>query len=426
MGLSASQGRMLLLTARKSDLEYRAQQISQKRLVLSQQLESISTEYEEATSNRQMKITLWQDGVATSSDDAARRTTNLTYAALVSGTVRSVNPNDSGIQGYDRTEGQDYTSSTFYRLVDADGAIVVSSEDEIPANARTTSSTITTTDALDSKDGATDGIYKVGTYDSEGGFTQSGASYIALSDIPNYKNTALYKALYEDKNSSDTSKTDLEVDVTNGMIKIVSKDDEGKEETRYFNYKTGEEDTKNNKFKNCELKANVVENSSEVPASTRETISSGDTIKSGGDNKYTLYDKNGTVIARYVVDPALAMGTSDVNGTTDGPNYLQDCIRNGKYLIQKGEKDTDDGDKFKWKNLSWDCAANIQDSYYQDDDDKAKAKYDRLQGQIQAQDKKLDLELDNIQTQRSAVTSEEESVKKVIDENIEGSFNAFA
>ena len=84
MGLSASQGRLLLLTARRSDLEYRAQQISQKRLILSQQLEEISLEYESATSNRQMKINLF----GTEKDDNGnniRRSMNLTYAALVSG-----------------------------------------------------------------------------------------------------------------------------------------------------------------------------------------------------------------------------------------------------------------------------------------------------------------------------------------------------
>ena len=39
--------------------------------------------------------------------------------------------------------------------------------------------------------------------------------------------------------------------------------------------------------------------------------------------------------------------------------------------------------------------------------------------------KKLELELDNIETQRSAVTTEVESVEKVISEDIEGTFNAF-
>ena len=55
MGLSASQCRLLLLTARRSDLELQAQSISQKRLVIAHRLEEVSSEYEAAVSNRQMK-----------------------------------------------------------------------------------------------------------------------------------------------------------------------------------------------------------------------------------------------------------------------------------------------------------------------------------------------------------------------------------
>ena len=83
MGLSASQGRLLLLTARRSDLEFRAQQISQKRLVLSQQLEEISLEYENATSNRQMKINLFNNTEKDENGNTINRTNNLTYAALL-------------------------------------------------------------------------------------------------------------------------------------------------------------------------------------------------------------------------------------------------------------------------------------------------------------------------------------------------------
>lgn len=54
MGLSASQTRFLTLTARKSDLEYQAQQISNTRLQLSKQLEEIATEYTNAQSNRNL------------------------------------------------------------------------------------------------------------------------------------------------------------------------------------------------------------------------------------------------------------------------------------------------------------------------------------------------------------------------------------
>lgn len=56
MGLAASQGRLLLLTAKKSDLEFRAQAISQSRLILMQQQEGIATKYAEKTSNRCYKL----------------------------------------------------------------------------------------------------------------------------------------------------------------------------------------------------------------------------------------------------------------------------------------------------------------------------------------------------------------------------------
>ena len=54
MGLSASQNRFLTLTARKSDLEYQAQQISNSRIVLSRRLEEIADEYNNSISNRNL------------------------------------------------------------------------------------------------------------------------------------------------------------------------------------------------------------------------------------------------------------------------------------------------------------------------------------------------------------------------------------
>ena len=44
---------------------------------------------------------------------------------------------------------------------------------------------------------------------------------------------------------------------------------------------------------------------------------------------------------------------------------------------------------------------------------------------IQALDKSLELQLKRIESQRKAVESEVESVKKVMDKNIEGSFKTF-
>ena len=410
MGLSASQGRMLLLTARKSDLEYRAQQISQKRLVLAQQLEEIAVDYEEATSNRQMKISLAL-AATNSGNDNVNRTTNLTYAALVSGTLNQFSPDDSGIQPYDRTANQEYASTTAYRLVDAYGAIVISSEDEIPGTISKTSNVPTTQDK--------DGVYRVGSKSSDGQKENNGDNYVVVPKASNGTETALGTFL---NSSKDISTKNLNIDTTHQMIEIIK----GDGSKVYYNYMTGAEITdenQKNQFESSET-ATMVNDSSSIPSSTLKTVKNVNKVE-GSDGKFSLVDDNGVVLRRYVVDSTLKYGSTDVNGTTDGPNYLQDCLRNGKYLLEKGSIDAETKE-VKWNSLSWDTTANISDSYYTEDDDKAKAKYDRLQTQIQNQDKKLELELDNIETQRSAVTTEVESVQKVIDDNIEGSFKTFA
>ncbi len=61
MGLAASQGRLLLLTGRKSDLEFQAQSISQSRLVLSREQEGISTKYAQAMAATCLKMTINKD-----------------------------------------------------------------------------------------------------------------------------------------------------------------------------------------------------------------------------------------------------------------------------------------------------------------------------------------------------------------------------
>ena len=51
MGLAASQGRYLCLTARNSDLIYEGQQISQQRMALAQETQAVANAYNEAMSN---------------------------------------------------------------------------------------------------------------------------------------------------------------------------------------------------------------------------------------------------------------------------------------------------------------------------------------------------------------------------------------
>ena len=98
MGLAASQARLLLLTARKSDLELRAQQITNTEMILAMQTERIATEYSNKLSNKVWKMQV----VAHQTDSAYSQNVDLTLANLnennfkvvYSGTSQEFNDSD--------------------------------------------------------------------------------------------------------------------------------------------------------------------------------------------------------------------------------------------------------------------------------------------------------------------------------------------
>ena len=400
MGLSASQGRLLLLTERKNDLEFRAQQISQQRLVLSQQLDSISRDYENATSNRQMMISV-------QSNDGLTYTKNLTYSLLISGTLSTGNlGGKTGIQSTDKTKNDDFAASSSFRLINADGAIVVGDESEIPTEVKDVDETPEvfepTTDDTADADKVEDG-----PYDGE---------YVNIADLYADKDAHI-----ESSKGVKVKNMDDEDDAYEDAIEVTYKDKQGNSHTVYYNPDTGEiMDGLDNPPKTKELDEgdNISVSKTKDGVKVIHTKYTSTTLSSDlepdANGVYTVGDK------RYVIDPLLLKD----GGSSTGPNYLQDCLRNGKYLIQKGTQDVDEHE-FLWKDVSWDAVGTISDRYYTDDDDAAKAKYDRKQSEIQNQDKKLELELNNIETQRSAVTTEIESVQKVLDDNIQSSFKTF-
>ena len=64
MGFAASQARLLLLTARKSDLEFRAQQITNSEMILAMQTEEIAREYSMKLSNQTIRYQTGEGGIA--------------------------------------------------------------------------------------------------------------------------------------------------------------------------------------------------------------------------------------------------------------------------------------------------------------------------------------------------------------------------
>jgi len=414
MGLSASQGRMLLLTARKNDLEFRAQQISQQRLNLTSQLEKISSDYEEATSNRDMVINCM--GTQTSNSGTST-TFNLTYSALTSGLIAAVkNGNiteeNAGIQANSAADSfynGGYKVNGMYRLTDADGNIVVSSIDEIPGisessikelEAGESSASISTTTPK-TVDAYSMGIVHTSdkySFDiAEKTETKAGEG-IELKDNEYYLSTEGTAT----KSRSEAAQVGVKDDGTGENVlntyKIITLNSVS--DDNWSSYKFAEV-SKTTKTYNAINK-------------------DGGSIQKGtGKNEYKVGDKT------YVVDEALSVDNG--SGSTGCSNYLQECLRNGLYTIESYNSQSDaTTEDDKWSTVSWDSLSQITDENYDDDDDAASAKYKRLQQQIETKDKKLEMELDNIETQRSAVTTEVESVQKVIDDNVEKTFKTFA
>ena len=160
MGLAASQGRYLALTARNSDLVYEAQQISQQRLALATQTQSVADEYNEAMSN------------------------TVLLANLVDGSQRLT---------YDIITSKDAFSGLNMRIVDTNGNVVV------PPNPSSISVTYTDENGEEVTETITSASFFANKYMSEDiQLSQMGTwSLEELVDYYNEKGQAMKKFLHK-------------------------------------------------------------------------------------------------------------------------------------------------------------------------------------------------------------------------------------
>lgn len=109
----------------------------------------------------------------------------------------------------------------------------------------------------------------------------------------------------------------------------------------------------------------------------------------------------------------------DETTTTDSKEWIQSQIMNGNLILEKVDS------KGQWSSESYGSDSNIIEKTDKADQAKAEAKYNATMAQIQRKDKTFDLQLKNIDTEHSATQTEIESVKKVIDGNIQRAFKMF-
>ncbi len=94
-------------------------------------------------------------------------------------------------------------------------------------------------------------------------------------------------------------------------------------------------------------------------------------------------------------------------------------IENGIYFMTKQDSDG------KLNQMSPASLTRVQQIYDTTDDAAAQSTYDARTAKLQKADKQLELELQRIETDHKAVEEEMDSIKKVIDKNIEDGFKTF-
>ena len=116
----------------------------------------------------------------------------------------------------------------------------------------------------------------------------------------------------------------------------------------------------------------------------------------------------GQTVEDYVVEPYATQA-----------DYFEDNLKTGNWFIQKMSKEGE------WQDQSLEGSSFIYRGVDQSDFNAANAEYERKMESLESIDKKFDLQIQQLATEQSALETEMDSVKKVIDKNIEETFKTF-
>ena len=398
MGLAASQARALLLVARKSDIEYRMQCLTQRKMVLATQTEQIAKDYTNKLNKKTLKFVYNVD-----SSSSETKTEDLTYASLM------LNPSFIGQ----------------YRITDSMGRVVVPSAAYIPQQEVEVPKY---TKVSQNDDGSYSKVINNKTVPSQT------TTALGTSTSTDSNGNKIYPEIYlptnteagyvKIQNSDGTLVTNATVvDSNNTSINVFSKTGEGNDATT-ANY------TMTSELQNWYKYTMVTTSEAETSTSfnSEADAKAAGYVQLNGETEKVLVDRqpvNGKYYTddgkEYIIAPELM-----------NQNYLQNGLRNGALYLQKANV-TDQTDSLGNKvgeYISWTTQSLAGSDVIQEVADptlqaKAEAEYEMKTAVISAQDKMLDTEIKQLETQHKAIETEEESVKKIIQDNIKNTFSTF-
>lgn len=391
MGMAASQARLLSLTSRLHDIELKAQNIMSQKIALSTQKDDLYQDYCDALDATQIKVAFWNGGTGTTYVDA-------NYSSLC-----TYNPNRA--QNYALKDNRT-------------GNLIVSEEVK---------------DAYESygNDKYTFAWSMIGLtgFGWEGDiWTESYESGMAIGY--NNKNTnddyteSGYKyadgdVLFMTECESDVYETHSEdstlVDYYNQILE--AEDDNTKQETldtfRDYLYKKYSSEIFERMNINKGGEKGIDDEDKDFPDTTWEDISA----------EFNYYANLWSAIEQaggcQVVEPQYENGE-------EGNQWFNNMVEAGMITIQVWDST---GGKNQWTDTSVATSTNqnyLQEMQNDKDLKKAEAEYEHELDIINRKDTKFDTELNKLETERTAITTEIDSIKQVKDDNIDRTFGIFS
>ncbi len=116
----------------------------------------------------------------------------------------------------------------------------------------------------------------------------------------------------------------------------------------------------------------------------------------------------GMTVENYVVEPYATQA-----------DYFEQNLKTGNWFIQQQDKNGE------WKDQSLAGSSFIYQGVDKGDFTVANAEYERKMESLERIDKKFDMQIQQLSTEQSALETEMDSIKKVIDKNIEETFKTF-
>ncbi|MBQ4115358.1 hypothetical protein IJD34_08145 [bacterium] len=386
MGMAASQARLLSLTGRLHDVELKAQGIMSEKLALATQKDAIYQEYNEALEATSIKVAYWND-------DASTRLVDANYNSLC-------NYNENRCQQYalrDNKTGKLIVSQEVMTAFNDYGndkyafaysMVGFKKEDHNWDQNFPTSSQI--------------GVGKA--QDDFGIECEIGTGYSAYM-------TECEQVVYDKYCNSDPTLKEKYANISKAEDDFLRQD--ALDDFRSYLYLKYEK----------EIYAQVNINKNGVKGEDYSVSNPNldwEDLKDEFNFYVNLWEAIDEAGGCQEVDTQYASGE-------EGNDWLQNMVEAGLLTILEFNKK---GNDRVWTETS--VATSTNNNYLQEveaDDaeiKKAEAKYNHELDLINSKDKKFDTELSKLETERSAITKEMDSIGKVRDENVERTFGIFS